>query len=128
MHSLGDEVPESQLRARLEHISYLCVFTLVLLHHLVNQELNLRISLEVRQEDFLGTCLRDRDRTSEGMIAHISLSLAAACVCLLETGVLIAVFELIQGLFTSVEFLQPAQVPSIDQQVLLDGHIERAFR
>ena len=58
------------------------------------------------------------------MIVHVCLGLSCSRVGLLEARVLVAILELVQRLFASIEFLEAAQVPRIDQQVLLDGQVQ----
>ena len=65
------------------------------------------------------------------MIVHISLRFAHPCACLAlpcKSSVLSAKFQLVQRLFTPIKPLNASQVPSVHQQVSLNGQIERAFR
>ena len=61
------------------------VLSLVLFYHLVDEELDLRVYLEVRYKEIISAGLRDRYRSGKCVIAHVSLGFSCSCAALLKT-------------------------------------------
>ena len=51
--------------------------------------------MEIGNRDLVGTCLRNRNGTSELMIGHVGLGLACSGTSLLKICVLVAILELV---------------------------------
>ena len=61
------------------------------------------------------------------MISHVGLCFARCGGRLLEARVLVSILQLVQRLLATVKFADAAHIPRIDEQVLLDCHVERAI-
>ena len=79
MDCLGDYLSEAHLRAELERVGDLEVLVFVLSRELVDQELDLRVQMEARDHDFIGTCLGNGHASRERIITLVRLALAGAC-------------------------------------------------
>ena len=128
LHSLTYEIAITQAHRRLHNFCYVQISVLILLHKLVDQELNLWVRIEVGNEQLIASTLRDWNASCKAVISQIGFCFTRSSSGLLEARILGSELQFVQGFFPSVESSYAAQVPSVTEQILLNSHVEWTFR